>query len=116
MAGDLARSERKIDCIGLMPGAAPGHGVSQNVAKMNSHQPSGQFEKASQASRGCSKRGQLRPIGEVTLPEVPDPITSKPPSESCEEGSPSFVGSCATGERIKKALFSRGRCKNVGWN
>ncbi len=107
MAGDLARSEKKIDCIGLMPGAAPGHGVSQNVAKMNSHHPSGQFQKASQASRGCSKRGQLRPIGEVTLPEVPDPITSTPPRESCEEGSPSFGASCATGERIKEALFSR---------
>mgnify|MGYP005989989235 CR=1 FL=1 len=90
-----------------MPGAAPGHGVSQNVAKMNSHQRSGQFQKASPASRGCSKRGQLRPIGEVTLPEVPDPITSKPPRESCEEGIPSFVASCATGERIKEALFSR---------
>ncbi len=90
-----------------MPGAAPGHGVSQNVAKMNSHHPSGRFQKASQASRGCSRRGQVRPIGEVSLPKVPDPATSKPARESCEEGSSSFVASCATGERIKEALFSR---------
>lgn len=90
-----------------MPGAAPGHGVSQNVAKMNSHHPSGRFQKASQASRGCSGRGQVRPIGEVSLPKVPDPATSKPARESCEEGSSSFVASCATGERIKEALFSR---------
>jgi chromosomal replication initiator protein len=106
MTGDLVQNE-KIDCIGLMPGAAPGHGVSQNVAKMNSHHPSGRFQKASQASRGCSRRGQVRPIGEVSLPEVPDPATSKPPRESCEVGSSSFVASCATGERIKEALFSR---------
>ena len=90
-----------------MPGAAPGHGVSQNVAKMNSHQPSGRFQKASQASRGCSRRGQLQPIGEVSLPKVPEPSISKPPTESCEEESPSFVGSCVTGERIKEALFLR---------
>ena len=90
-----------------MPGAAPGHGVSQNVAKMNSHHSSGRFQKASQASRGCSRRGQVRPIGEVSLPKVPDPATSKPARESCEEGSSSFVASCATGERIKEALFSR---------
>ena len=90
-----------------MPGAAPGHGVSQNVAKMNSHHPSGRFQKASQASRGCSRRGQVRPVGEVSLPKVPDPATSKPARESCEEGSSSFVASCATGERIKEALFSR---------
>ncbi len=90
-----------------MPGAAPGHGVSQNVAKMNSHHPSGRFQKASQASRGCSGRGQVRPIGEVSLPKVPDPATSKPARESCEEGSSSFAASCATGERIKEALFSR---------
>ena len=90
-----------------MPGAAPGHGVSQNVAKMNSHHPSGRFQKASQASRGCSRRGQVRTIGEVSLPKVPDPATSKPARESCEEGSSSFVASCATGERIKEALFSR---------
>ena len=90
-----------------MPGAAPGHGVSQNVAKMNSHHPSGRFQKASKASRGCSRRGQVRPIGEVSLPKVPDPATSKPARESCEEGSSSFVASCATGERIKEALFSR---------
>ena len=90
-----------------MPGAAPGHGVSQNVAKMNSHQPSGRFQKASQASRGCSRRGQLQPIGEVSLPKVPEPSISKPPTESCEEENPSFVGSCVTGERIKEALFSR---------
>ena len=90
-----------------MPGAAPGHGVSQNVAKMNSHHPSGRFQKASQASRGCSRRGQVRPIGEVSLPKVPDPATSKPARESCEEGRSSFVASCATGERIKEALFSR---------
>ena len=90
-----------------MPGAAPGHGVSQNVAKMNSHHPSGRFQKASQASRGCSRRGQVRPIGEVSLPKVPDPATSKLARESCEEGSSSFVASCATGERIKEALFSR---------
>lgn len=77
------------------------------MAKMNSHHPSGRFQKASQASRGCSRRGQVRPIGEVSLPEVPDPATSKPARESCEEGSSSFVASCATGERIKEALFSR---------
>ena len=90
-----------------MPGAAPGHGVSLNVAKSNSHQPSGRFQKASQAVRGCSKRGQLQAIGDVSLPKVPEPSISKPSTESCEGGSPPMFTSCATGERIKKALFSR---------
>ncbi len=90
-----------------MPGAAPGHGVSLNVAKMNSHQSSRRFQKASQAARGCSRRGQLQAIGEVSLPEVPESSTSNPPTESCEGGTPPMFTSCATGERIKEALFSR---------
>ena len=90
-----------------MPGAAPGHGVSQNVAKMNSHQPSERFQKAPRASRGCSREGQLQPVGEVDLPNVPEPSISKRPMESCEQERPSFGASCVTGERIKEALFSR---------
>ena len=74
---------------------------------MNSHQPSGRFQKASQAVRGCSKKGQLQAIGDVSLPKVPESSISKPSTESCEGGSPPMLTSCATGERIKKALLSR---------
>ena len=107
MNGRRSCSEPEIDCIGLMPGAAPGHGVSLNVAKMNSHQPSGRFQKAPQAVRGYSSRGQLEAIGEVSLPKVPETSISKPSTESCEGVSPQIFTSCATGKRIKEALFSR---------
>ena len=91
----------------IMPGAAPGHGVSQNVAKTNPHQPSGRFQKAPEAAREYVIKGvQPQPVGDVCLPKVPDRSEAKLPTRSCGSSS-SFLSSCATGERIKEALHTK---------
>ncbi len=83
-----------------MPGAAPGHGVSQNVAKMNFHKTSARLHKPLGRR---SKTGQLQAIGEVKLPKVPEPS----PTESPEESNAPAHGACTTGEHITKSLLLR---------
>ncbi len=90
----------------FMPGAAPGHGVSQNVGKTNPHQPSGRFRKAPGVARECLNAGQPQTVGDVCLPKVLGPGESKLPTRSCGNSS-AFLSSCTTGERIKEVLSTK---------
>ena len=102
--GNLVRVRDRLH--GVYAGAAPGHGVSQNVGKTNPHQPSGRFRKAPAVARECLNAGQPQTVGDVCLPKVPDRSESKLPTRSCGSSS-SFLSSCATGERIKEALHTK---------
>ena len=73
------------------------------MAKINFHKTSSRFHKATHPLRGCSKSGQLRAIGEVNLPEVPESSPTEVPVESNTHAHGAF----ALGERIKKSLLVR---------
>ena len=87
-------------------GSCPGTWSVVKRGKNELSPASGRFQKASQAVRGCSKEVS-QAIGDVSLPKVPESSISKPSTESCEGVSPQMLTSCATGKRIKEALFSR---------
>ena len=70
----------------FMPGAAPGHGVSQNVGKTNPHQPSGRFRKAPGVARECLNAGQPQTVGDVCLPKVLVQV-----SRSCQQDHAEIV-------------------------
>ena len=73
------------------------------MAKINFHKTSARFHKATQPLGRCSNSGQLRAIGEVNLPEVPESSPSEVPVESNTHANGAFT----SGERIKKSLLVR---------
>ena len=73
------------------------------MAKINFHKTSARFPKANQPLGGCSNSGQLRAIGEVNLPEVPESSPTEVPVESNTHAHGAFT----LGERIKKSLLVR---------
>ena len=70
---------------------------------MNFHKTSVRLHKANKPRGRCSKSGQLQAIGEVNLPEVPEPS----PTESPEESNAPAHEACTTGEYITRSLLLR---------
>ncbi len=70
---------------------------------MNFHKTSVRLHKANKPRGRCSKSGQLQAIGEVNLPEVPEPS----PTESPEASNAPTHEACTTGEYITRSLLLR---------
>ena len=73
------------------------------MAKMNSHKTSARLHKTSKPLGECAKSGQLRAIGEINLPEVPENSPTEVPTESEAHTN----GSCMVSERIARSLMLR---------
>ena len=70
---------------------------------MNSHKTSARLHKTSKPLGECAKSGQLRAIGEINLPEVPENSPTEVPTESEAHTN----GSCMISERIARSLMLR---------
>ena len=70
---------------------------------MNSHKTSARLHKTSKPLGECAKSGQLRAIGEINLPEVPENSPTEVPTESEAHTN----GSCMVSERIARSLMLR---------
>ena len=70
---------------------------------MNFHKTSARLHKANKPPGRRSKSGQLQAIGEVNLPEIPEPS----PTESPEESNAPAHEACTTGEYITRSLLLR---------
>ena len=78
---------------------------------MNSHKTSARLHKRSKPLGECAKSGQLRAIGEINLPEVPEtsPLEGPEygPTKVSAESEAHTNGSCTISERIARSLILR---------
>ena len=78
---------------------------------MNFHKTSARFHKTSKPLGECAKSGQLRAIGEINLPEVPEPspleASENSPTKVPTEFEAHTNGSCMISERIARSLMLR---------
>lgn len=81
------------------------------MAKMNSHKTSARLHKRSKPLGECAKSGQPRAIGEINLPEVPEPSPLEGPeygpTKVSAESEAHTNGSCTISERIARSLILR---------
>ena len=81
------------------------------MAKMNSHKTSARRHKRSKPLGECAKSGQPRAIGEINLPEVPEPSPLEGPeygpTKVSAESEAHTNGSCTISERIARSLMLR---------
>ncbi len=81
------------------------------MAKMNSHKTSARLHKTSKPRGECAKSGQPRAIGEINLPEVPEPSPLEGPeygpTKVSAESEAHTNGSCTISERIARSLILR---------
>ena len=78
---------------------------------MNSHKTSARLHKTSKPRGECAKSGQPRAIGEINLPEVPEPSPLEGPeygpTKVSAESEAHTNGSCTISERIARSLILR---------
>ena len=78
---------------------------------MNSHKTSARLHKTFKPLGECAKSGQPRAIGEINLPEVPEPSPLEGPeygpTKVSAESEAHTNGSCTISERIARSLILR---------